>query len=279
MIPVEPIHTVEQFPALSGELLRLLKSLPAEAWNAPTACPGWTVKDVAAHLLGGSLGRLSFGRDQLAPPVPRAAPGNYAGLVSLIDARNAAWIAACRDLSARLLIDFLELTDPQLHRYFKALPPFAPAGPAVAWAGEAVSPNWFDIAREHTEKWLHQQHIREAVGEPLLASRAWLHPVLDTFMRALPHAYRDAGEADGTAVRFHIEGEAGGDWSLVRQAGAWRLFQGRAPDAAAAAHLDQDTAWRLFTRGINRDAARGRSRFEGRATLAERILDMVCIMA
>ena len=73
----------------------------------------------------------------------------------------------------------------------EALPAFESGGPAVAWAGDKQSPNWFDIAREYTEKWLHQQHIREAVGQPVLDERRWLFPVLDTFMRALPHVYRD----------------------------------------------------------------------------------------
>ncbi len=34
-----------------AELLSLLGSLTADHWSAPTACPGWTVKDVALHLL------------------------------------------------------------------------------------------------------------------------------------------------------------------------------------------------------------------------------------
>ena len=29
-----------------------LSSLPAEAWNQPSACEGWTVADVVAHLPG-----------------------------------------------------------------------------------------------------------------------------------------------------------------------------------------------------------------------------------
>ena len=29
-----------------------LSSLPAEAWNQPSACEGWTVADVVAHLNG-----------------------------------------------------------------------------------------------------------------------------------------------------------------------------------------------------------------------------------
>ena len=31
---------------------RVLASLAAEDWQAPTSCPGWTVRDMAGHTLG-----------------------------------------------------------------------------------------------------------------------------------------------------------------------------------------------------------------------------------
>jgi hypothetical protein len=37
----------------------------------------------------------------------------------------------------------------------------------VAWAGEAESKNWFHVARDYSEKWHHQQQIREAVSQIL----------------------------------------------------------------------------------------------------------------
>ena len=37
---------------------------------------------------------------------------------------------------------------------------------SVAWAGESESENWFDVARDYTERWHHQQQIRDAVGRP-----------------------------------------------------------------------------------------------------------------
>jgi len=273
------VFTVELFPELSAELIRLLKNLPPTAWDLPTACPGWSIKDVVAHLLGGNLGRLSFGRDRLLGPKPKGAPGSYGELVDYINQLNAEWISAARRVSPSLLIDFLVVTDPQLYDYFRSLPPFESRGPAVAWAGETRSPNWFDIAREYTEKWLHQQHIREAVGQPVLDDRRWLFPVLDTFMRALPHTYRDVSAAEGTAIWFRIDGEAGGDWSLLRQDSAWRLYAGAPQTAASVVRLGQDVAWRLFTKGISPEIAQARIECGGDATLGIRILEMVCIMA
>jgi hypothetical protein len=60
-------------------------------------------------------------------------------------------------------------------------------------------------------------------------------------MRALPYTYRDVPAAEGQAIVFTVTGEAGGTWSLVREAGGgpagrastWRLHTGAAPRPAA----------------------------------------------
>jgi uncharacterized protein (TIGR03083 family) len=276
MKPVEPVLTVELFPPLSRELLSLLRRLSRSEWERPTACPQWSVKDVAAHLLGGNLGRLGGGSAEASPPEAPALA--YTELVNLIDRENAEWVSAARRISPNLLIEFLAITDEQLYQHFKSLPADAPARIPVSWAGESQSPVWFDVAREYTEKWLHQQHIREAVGQPLLTGRLWLFPVFDTFMRALPRTY-DAVEApEGRRVTFHIAGEAGGDWTLTRQSGAWRLFSGASAEAAAQVRLDQDWAWRLFTRGASPAAVRPHLHIDGDAALGAGILNMVSIM-
>jgi hypothetical protein len=110
--------------------------------------------------------------------------------LDLIDRGNAEWVQVARRISPEILIEFLELTDQRLYEHFKSLDPEQPAEITVAWASDDLPPNWFDIAREYTEKWLHQQHIREAVGQPILTGRDFLFPVLDTFLRGLPRAYR-----------------------------------------------------------------------------------------
>jgi uncharacterized protein (TIGR03083 family) len=279
MKPIEPIHTIELFPELSTELLSLLKDLSRTDWDKETACAAWSVQDVVAHLLGGTLSRLTYGRDRHARTHANTPLKEFSELLDFINQRNAEWVDAARRISPSLLIEFLEITEPQLYHYFKALPPDEASGPAVAWAGDAQSPNWFDIAREYTEKWLHQQHIREAVGQPVLAERKWLGPVLDTFMRALPYTYRNAKSVDDSAIAFHITGEAGGNWSLIRHNDEWQLFTGEVAQPVSTVRLDQDIAWRLFTKGISQEAARANIQTEGNMELGLRLLQMVSIMA
>jgi hypothetical protein len=199
--------------------------------------------------------------------------------VAFINGLNQTWVAAAARISPPVLIQMLELVSPQVAAFFQTLDPYAPSRVPVSWAGHAVSPNWFDLAREFTEKWLHQQQIRDTLGRPGLNKRRYLYPVLDTFLRGLPHAYRDVVAIDGTSLAVIITGEAGGTWSLRREEGNWRLYEGQDPSAAARIELDQDTAWRLFTKGLSPEVARSRVRMEGKVELGSNFLSLVSIMA
>ncbi|MBX3001692.1 MAG: maleylpyruvate isomerase N-terminal domain-containing protein [Caldilineaceae bacterium] len=277
--PVEPIHTVDLFPALHAELLALLRQLEPEDWLKPTSAAPWTVKDMAAHLLDTDLRRLSAQRDGFIPAATAPPPATYAELVSLLNRLNAEWVRATQRLSPQLLIELLALIGPQVHHLFQTLDPLAPARVSVAWAGESASANWFDIAREYTEKWHHQQHIREAVGAPLLTARRWLYPALDTFLRGLPYTYREIEAAEGTHLVISIQGDAGGDWTLGRHNQRWHLYHGAVAEPHARVHLDQDIAWRLFTKGMTPAEARRRLVIEGDESLGTQMLSLLAIMA
>ena len=284
-----PLLTAHLFPALDAHLIDLLRSLTSDDWERQTIAPRWKIKDVAAHLLDTQLRRLSFGRDgyTVAPPSPITSDRD---LVAFIDRLNAEGVTVYRRLSPPVLIAWMERSSGEAASYFASLDPFAPARIGVSWAGEAVSPNWFDIARELTERWHHQQQIRLALaepgGEPSAATAGRLHaittpqlyhPVLDCFMRALPFHYRSIPAAPGTTIRFHVSGECGGDWHLYR-GDDWRLAGEAAGTVAATVTIPQDIVWRIFTKGIARDEARAQVRVTGDAALGEHVLGMLAIV-
>jgi uncharacterized protein (TIGR03083 family) len=275
--PVRPVFLVDLFPPLHQELITVLRGLDPADWRRPTACALWSVKDIAAHLLDTSLRRISFGRDRLDMS-PESEIASYDDLVGYLNRLNAEWIAASRRLSPRMLIELLDFTAPQVHALFQSLDPHAPATFSVAWAGEASSANWFDIAREYTERWLHQQQIRDAIGDAGLMARRWLGPALDVFMRAVPFTYRQVEAEPGRSVQIEIEGEAGGVWTLVREARGWELFTGGDETAAAQVKLDQDTAWRLFSKSLPA-GSQGRIRIQGDRRLGQPLLGSVAVMA
>lgn len=271
-----PILVSHLFAPLLEGLLVLLLDLSAEEWEEPTACEGWTVKDVALHLLGVEVGNLSRKRDGFSPPSP---PIDSAGeLVALVNDLNAIWVQTTRRISPRLLCDLLRLTGSQACEYFQSLDPY-PLGKPVSWAGPDPAPVWLDLAREYTERWHHQQHIRDALERAGFKEPRFFAPVLDAFVRALPHTFRDVGAPDGTIVTLTISGDSGGRWSLVREDRDWNLVLNVAQEPDGEIILDQDVAWRVFTRGISLDSARARARVAGNRSLALGVLNMVSIIA
>ncbi|MCC7022748.1 MAG: maleylpyruvate isomerase family mycothiol-dependent enzyme [Thermomicrobiales bacterium] len=268
------------FPGERAALLELLADLSPGEWAAPTACSGWSVQDVAAHLLGDDIGRLSRGRDGFANPdfATGLDIATLPGLIAAIDRQNARWVEGMRRVSPRLLIDLLRLTGEWTEAYFARLDLHA-IGASVDWAGPEPAPVWLDVAREYTERWVHQQHIRDAIGRVGLKERRWLGPVLATFTLALPRALADHPALDGASLRLVIAGEAGGTWTARREGGRWILDTGASNAPTAAVEIDQEIAWRLFTKGLPKDEAERGARIAGDADLAARVFEMVAILA
>lgn len=273
-----PIQTVHLFPKLDQELIGLLKSLSPEDWSKPTLAKLWTVKDVATHLLDGNIRTLSTLRDAYFDKPPENI-NSYQDLVKFLNQLNADWVKATRRMSPRVLIELLDVTGREYSAVLKKLDPFKPAVFPVAWAGQQVSENWFHIAREYTEKWHHQQQIREAVGKPGLMTREFYYPLIDTFMQALPHAYREVHAQENQAIRITVTSEAGGDWFLEYTASRWKLGKNAPVRLDAAVVIDPHTAWKLFTKAITAEEAGERIEFSGDQALGRPVLSMVSVMA
>jgi uncharacterized protein (TIGR03083 family) len=112
---------MEVWPAIASErksLVAALAELPADAWSRPSLCPGWSVRDVVAHLVAtsrmtppafaGKLARAGFRFHEMSRrEIERITAG--ASDADLVDA-----------LAARV--------DART----------APPGPALSWLGETI---------------------------------------------------------------------------------------------------------------------------------------------
>jgi hypothetical protein len=116
------------------------------------------------------------------------------------------------------------------------------------------------------------------VGRPGLKEPAFMAPVLATFVHALPRALAGVLAPPGTAVAVVIAGEQGGRWVLTRMPDGWRLAAGTAPAAAAQVTLDAEVAWRRWTKGMGRDAARAAASISGDRSLGLPVLDAVAVI-
>jgi uncharacterized protein (TIGR03083 family) len=271
------IHTQHLFKPLDTKLIELLRSLSVDDWNRPTIAPMWTVKDIASHLLDTNIRALSSGDNyRLKPNVEIK---SYQDLVDYLNKLNADWVMATKRLSPQILTELLEITGKKYSAHIMNADMNIQAPISVAWAGEEHSVNWFHIAREFTEKWHHQQQIRDAVGKPGIMTKEFFYPVMDTFMRGLPFRYRDIRAAENSVVRITISTEIGGQWFLIRTDNAWELTTTAVDHPDASITLGPDTAWKLFTKGIKPEAAKSASVISGNEQLAEPAFKLIAVIA
>lgn len=120
--------------------------------------------------------------------------------------------------------------------------------------------------------------IRDVLQKPGLNEKHLYHPVLDTFMRALPYHYRKFGRKEGFVLCVNITGESGGEWHLFREKASWKAVSmtDKQPDTIVT--IDSDIAWKIFTKWIDKKAIRNRIRIEGDEQAGNHLLKMPCIL-
>ncbi len=278
-----PIYIADLFPEVTRRLVELLRSLSAEEWHRPTVSSRRTVKDIASHLLDGSLRRLSMQRDGYRPIDGWSQPRAYEPLMDFLNRLNDEWETGTRRLSPKVLVDLIEWADAQLADLLRSLDPHGPAIFPVAWAGEERSENWMDVARDYTEKWHHTQQIFDATKRSsTILDRRLGHTCLDIFMRALPYTFRNVDAAQGIVVTVVVTGEEGGTWHVERRETGWVQVPVTSRAATSTVTLSSDTAWRLVTKRRGREAVLARFpdiRIEGDQALGGHVLDTVSVMA
>lgn len=274
--PLGPIHSLDALERTESALLELLAGISDAEWDAPTIVSAWRVRHVAAHLLDTALRKLSVVRDGFA--VERPASGSARDVRIFVDRLNAEGVALYSRLSADVLRALMTWASREYVAFHRQLDPTQPAVFAVSWAGEDTSLNWFDTARELTERWHHQAQIRLALNRPAFTTREVYHPVLDCFMRVLPHTYREVPAPDGSHVLFRVDGEAGGEWPLYRESSRWLLTRDVDDPPLAVVTIPEAIAWRLFTKGLDRATAERQIAIEGDRDIAGRVFDAVAIV-
>ena len=272
----QPILCAPVIRQVDQHLVGLLASLEPSEWELPTIAPQWRVRDVVAHLLDTALRKLSMGRDQCR--TERVDIRSHQDVITLVNRLNREGVTVYRRHSPPVLTELMRLVCGQTADFYESLDPFAQAAIGVSWAGEMTSLVWFDNARELTERWHHQEQIRIATNRPGIMTPALYHPVLDTFMRGLPHTYRDVPASIGTAILVEISGDCGGQWCLLKSPGGW-VFADEVPsNVAAHIVIPQSIAWRIFTKGIDRNSVYPKLSLRGDTALAEHVLTLVAIV-
>lgn len=272
------IELVDKLPHLDQKLIELLESLDQDDWHRQTVAKLWTVKDVVAHLLDGNIRILSGLRDEYSTETP--AINSYQDLLDYLNQLNAEWVQAMKRVSPSMLIELHKQTGAPFYQYYKSLDPLDKAVYSVAWAGEHESKNWMHIAREYTEKFLHQQQIRDAVDKQDIMTDEFYLPFLDVCMYALPHALREVRADEGSIVQMNITGAVSGTWWAVYDGKNW----GRQQEISQASvttevSIDYYASWKLFSKSLRPEDLSDHITIRGNQELGEKAAAMVSFMA
>jgi uncharacterized protein (TIGR03083 family) len=180
---------------------RLVRPLPSESYDAPTVCPGWSVRDVISHLLG-------FEVMLQGAPVPQF-EGLWPEYVrNPIGEINEAFVAAHRsEPGIEILNKFHEATV----RSLAALGALDDAGwNKVGWSPEGERPYHRFQETRVLDSWIHLQDIRDALLQPADDHGAGEEIVVNRFEAALPYVVgKKMHAADGTLVQLNLTGRLG----------------------------------------------------------------------
>jgi hypothetical protein len=271
------IETLPLFPELNRKLIDLFKTLTIEEWEHSTLFPNWKVRDIAVHLLDTSIRRLSSQRDRHQPELT-VSISSYAELARYITSLADRWSSAFTMVSPKIIIELTEEYQNQLVEFLNGLDPYGAAHFPVAWAGEEKSENWFDIAREYTERWHHQMQIRDVLKKAPLYERHLYYPLLDTFMQALPQHFRNEDQKVGCLLCVHVPGESGGKWFLLKNKNSWELLYDVKEKPDTIVQIDHDIAWKIFIKWIDQKTIADKVKITGDEQLGRHLLEMTCIM-
>lgn len=277
---MKPIETLHLFEDLNQELIYFLADLTPAEWLTASPVSGRTVKDLASHIIDGSMRRISMQRDHHFDS-EGTNPKNLDELIQHIQAINQQWIVATRRLSPRILIDMLKKYEQEVYQLYCMLKMEDDAIFSVAWAHQDVSPNWFDVARDYTEKWHHQMQMRMAVGKPLLMSERFVLPVYETFLSALPaHLNNSAFAINNHLLQLEITGEIRLVIQLIANEGKWQTLEILRPDPETIIKIPASLGWMLFT-NTDREKEKYINRIEvsGLAELASAVIKLTTVLS
>jgi uncharacterized protein (TIGR03083 family) len=181
-----------------GGLAEACFELSSNEWALPTECPGWDVKDQLSHLIG--IERTIMGE---AAPEWDGPRGDH--VKNDFAAMNEAWVAVRRPLDgAAVRAEFVEVTRTRLGQLAERT---EDEWAVVGWSPVGQVPYAVFMEVRAFDSWVHEQDARRALDRPGGSGNLASAISLGRVESAMPFVVgKKAACADGTAVRFEIEG-------------------------------------------------------------------------
>lgn len=181
-----------------GSIDQTLRPRSIEFYDAPTPCPGWSVRDVLSHLVGFEL----MGRGE---PVPLHV-GTWPDYVkNPLGEINEAYVETYRSRSG---IEVLDLFRETTCRSLDALRRLSDAEwEKVGWSPEGERTYHRFQETRVLDSWIHLQDIRDALLEPTDDHGPGEEIVVNRVEAALPFVLgKKAQVPDGVSVQINLSG-------------------------------------------------------------------------
>jgi uncharacterized protein (TIGR03083 family) len=194
---------------------RVVRPQSAAAYDAPTPCPGWSVRDVLSHLLGFETHAAGRPGTQFRGALAelRAQP-HRRGQRGLRRAHRG-------EAGIEVLDRFCEVTADSLAS-LRALD--AAAWEKVGWSPEGERPYHRFQETRVLDSWIHLQDIRDALLEPADDHGVGEEIVVNRFEAALPYVVgKKLQPPEGTLIQVNLTGV----WR-ARSCSAWRTGRAEA---------------------------------------------------
>ncbi|GAA1247563.1 maleylpyruvate isomerase family mycothiol-dependent enzyme [Prauserella halophila] len=178
----------------------LLASLPAAAWDEPSTLPGWTVRDVVAHVIGTEASLLGE-----QAPDPDIDVTELAHVRNDVAAFNERWVQSMRDRDPQRMLDRFRDVISRRGVALQAMTQDDFDAPSWTPVGHATYGRFMRIRIFDT--WLHEQDIRDVVGLPGHEDGPCAEQSLDELTESLGFVIgKRAGAPDGAGVTLELTG-------------------------------------------------------------------------
>jgi uncharacterized protein (TIGR03083 family) len=243
----------------------LCSNFTDDEWDAPTGCPGWSVKDHLSHLIdyeSGAMGR----------PRPDHAPASVAHTKNALGEGNEIGVDLRRGRPGpEVLEEFREVTVARLDQ-LRRLGPEDLLRETITPVGTGTVGDMLTLRVMDT--WSHEQDIRRAVGRPGHQAGGAAAETVNYFARFLPLIVgKRSGAPDGSAVVMEIDGRH--HFPILTEAGRARLDNSFVGAATVTISLSATTFAALVG---GRSDAPDDAAIEGDATLGRSVLDHLSFM-
>jgi uncharacterized protein (TIGR03083 family) len=208
------LELVDQLDEVWSSMASLGDLLTEAEWKLPTECPGWSVQDNLAHIIG--IECTILGR-----PEPEVEPADGDHIKNDVGRANEVWVEAYRDRSgAEVLEAFRTVTQERLD---------ALRAPDMDFGADSWSPVGPGAVRDLLpfrvfDSWIHEQDMRRAVGRPGGWDGSSAPASLDRVVSVMPMVVgKRVQPADGTIVLFDVIGPAGREVYIEMENGRAQL--------------------------------------------------------